>query len=116
VLLKAYDKAKGNRKEKLLETCKNFSTWILEAPEKEVEYQVKILNSLQTIKRYRKFNKEEIEKLYSIVENKDSDESSIVGAYLLLDQQQAAEIHFARLNEEEQKNFKEYPIYTFWKD
>lgn len=115
-LLKAYDKAKGNRKEKLLETCKNFSTWILEAPEKEVEYQVKILNSLQTIKRYRKFSKEEIEKLYSIVENKDSDESCVVGAYLLLDQQLAAEIHFARLNDEEQKIFKEYPIYTFWKN
>lgn len=99
-----------------METCKNFSTWILEAPEEEVEYQVKILNSLQTIKRYRKFSNEEIEKLYSIVENKDSDESCVVGAYLLLDQQLAAEIHFARLNDEEQKIFKEYPIYTFWKN
>lgn len=115
-LLKAHDKAKGNRKEKLLETCKNFSTWILEASEDEIDYQIKILNSLQTIKRFRVFSKEEIEKLYSIVENKDSDESCIVGAYLLLEQQQAAEMHFARLDEEEQKNFKEYPIYTFWKD
>lgn len=115
-LLNAYDKSEGHRKEKLLETCKKFSTWILEASEEEIDYQVKILNSLQTIKRYRKFNKEEIEKLYSIVENKDSDESCIVGAYLLLDQQQAAEIHFARLDEEKQINFKEYPIYTFWRN
>jgi hypothetical protein len=34
---------------------------------------------------------------------------------LLLGQQQAAEIHFGKLSEEEQKNFKEYPIYHFWK-
>ena len=28
----------------------------------------------------------------------------------------AAEMHFARLSKLEQDNFKEYPIYHFWKD
>ena len=40
---------------------------------------------------------------------------SVVGAYLLLDQQDAAEIHFENLNEEQQKGFMSYPICHFWK-
>lgn len=116
-LLKACDKAEGTRKEKILKTCKDLSNWIFEYSKNELDYRVKILNKFQTIKRWRDFNEEEIKILYKIVENKDTpeDEDYIVGAYLLLGQQQAAEIHFKRLSKEEQKRFKEYPIYHFWK-
>lgn len=114
-LLKAYDKAEGERKEKLLKVCVDFSNWISEAPDEKLDYQIKTLNVLQTIKRYREFNLEEIKKLYSIIEN-NTREDCVVGAYLLLDQQQAAEIHFAKLSEEEQNNFKKYPIYHFWRN
>lgn len=113
-LLNAYDKAEGTRKEKLLKACKDFSSWISEAPQNELDQPIKTLNVLQTTKRYRDFNIDEIGALYSMVENKDTREDCMVGAYLLLGQQQAAEIHFAKLSEEEQKNFKEYPIYHFW--
>lgn len=114
-LLNAYDKAEGARREKILKVCKDFSNWILEASEEELDYQIKTLNILQTIKRYRDFNTDEIGALYSIVENRDTREDCIVGAYLLLDHQQAAEIHFAKLSEEEQEKLKKYPIYHFWK-
>lgn len=114
-LLNAYDKAEGTRKEMILKTCKGFSDWISEAPEDELDYQIKILNKLQTIKRWRDFNIDEIGVLCAMVEDKDASEDCVVGAYLLLGQQQAAEIHFAKLSEEEQKDFKEYPIYHFWK-
>lgn len=113
-LLNAFDKAEGTRKEKILKVCKDFSDWISEAPEAELDYQIKTLNKLQTIKRWRDFNIDEICALYAMVENKDTREDCVVGAYLLLGQQQAAEIHFAKLSEEEQNNFKEYPIYHFW--
>lgn len=113
-LLNAYDKAKGKRKEKILKACKDFSEWISEAPEDELDYQIKTLNKLQTIKRWRDFNIDEISALYAMVESKDTREDCVVGAYLLLGIPQAAEIHFAKLSEEEQKNFKEYPIYHFW--
>ena len=113
-LLNAYDKAKGTRKEKILKACKDFSEWISEAPEDELDYQIKTLNKLQTIKRWRDFNIDEISVLYAMVESKDTREDCVVGAYLLLGIPQAAEIHFVKLSEEEQKNFKEYPIYHFW--
>lgn len=114
-LLNAYDKAEGTRKENILKACKGFSDWISEAPEDELDYQIKTLNKLQTIKRWRDFNIDEIGALYAMVENKDTREDCVVGAYLLLGQQQAAEIHFARLSKEEQENFTKYPIYHFWK-
>jgi hypothetical protein len=49
-LLNAYDKAEGTRKEKILKACKGFSDWISEDPEDELDYQIKTLNKLQTIK------------------------------------------------------------------
>lgn len=114
-LLAAYDKADGVRKEKLLKACEDFSKWISSAPDDELDYQIKTLNRLQVIKRRRDFTIDELSTLYELVENRNTREDSRVGAYLLLGQQQAAEIHFARLPEEEQNNFKNYPIYHYWK-
>lgn len=114
-LLNAYDKANGSRKDKLLKTCKDFSNWLSKFPKEYLDYQVRTLNRLQTIKRYRDFTIDEISTLYTLVEGKDTREECRVGAYLLLDQQQAAKIHFDKLSEEEQNNFKTYPIYHFWK-
>lgn len=113
-LLLAYDQAKGKRKEKIMNTCDKFSEWISEAPDDELDYEVRILNRLQVVRRKRDLSLDEVASLYEMIENPDTREDSRVGAYLLLGQQQAAEIHFARLSEEEQKNFRKYPIYHYW--
>lgn len=52
--------------------------------------------------------------LYSMAEDSTISEDCRVGAYLLLDQQNAAEIHFEKLSKDQQENFKTYPIYYFW--
>lgn len=114
-LLNAYDKANGEKKDKLLKVCKDFSSWLSKFPNEELDYQVKTLNRLQTIKRYRDFSIDEISTLYAMVEDKDTREESRVGAYLLLGQQQAAKIHFDRLSRKAQNEMKKYPIYHFWK-
>ena len=114
-LLNAYDKAEGDRKDKILKVCEDFSNWISEATDEELDYHIRTLNKLQTVKRIRDFNIDEISTLYEIVESSDTPEFCIVGAYLLLEQQQAAEIHFSRLSKEEQENFRDFPIYRYWK-
>lgn len=114
-LLTAYDKATGKRKEKLLKTCDEFSKWIFEAQDDELCYEVRLLNRLQTIKRQRDFNIDEVSSLYALIENRDTNEETRIGAYLLLNQQKPAEIHYAQLSENARNNFKEYPIYHFWK-
>lgn len=110
-LLNAYDIAEEPRKTKILNVCKSFNKWMEEASDEEIEYSIKMLNILQTVKRYRNLNRNEIEILCSIAENKEVGEACKAGAYLLLEQQQAAEIHLAKLSKEEQEKFKKYPIY-----
>lgn len=113
-MLNACDEAQGERKKLLLKTCIEFSEWLLEASEDELDRQVKLLNMLQTIKRNRDFNPDERDALYEMIENNREREDCLVGAYLLLGQQKAAERHFARLSEAEQQIFRKYPIYYFW--
>lgn len=112
-LLTAFDKS-GNKE--ILNTAKEFSDWIMEASEEELSYSVRILNHLQTIKRMRDFNEEETRVLYSLLDDGNSTKQVCVGTYLLLEQQIAAEMNFAKLTSEEQTEFKTYPIYHFWKD
>lgn len=113
-LLNAYDKSEGTRKDKILKVCKDFCDWISEASEEELDYQIKTLNILQTVKRCRDFNIDEIRTLYLMIENKNTREDCLVGAYLLLGQQPAAEMHYSNLSKEEQEKFKQYPIYHYW--
>ena len=115
-LLAAYDKSESEElKSKIIKVCDDFSDWILKATDEELDYEIKTLNRLQTIKRYRDFTIDEISTLYKLIEDSNTSEMCIVGAYLLLGQQCAAEIHFSRLTDEEQKYFKDFPIYSFWK-
>ncbi len=75
---------------------------------------ISILNYLQVIKRERSFEKDEIAQLYKIVESDDANEQEKIGAYLLLDSQLLAEMHWGKLSDEEKKSFKGFPIYKFW--
>ena len=81
------------------------------------DYDEAAITQLKTIIGLRKlrFSIDEIKALYEMTENKNTTEECLVGAYLLLEQQPAAEIHFKKLSEKEQKCFKEYPIYYYWK-
>ena len=52
---------------------------------------------------------------HQIVAEKETPNSAMVGAYLLLDQQALAEIYFGKMEPDEQEEFINYPIYHFWK-
>ena len=111
-LLTAYDESQNQH---LLETAKEFSIWLCDFSEEELPYAVKELNRLQVIKRMRDFTIEEVRSVYSIIEDSTSTDLVRVGAYLLLEQQSLAEIHFERLDDTLKEEFKTYPIYHFWK-
>ena len=104
-----------SKNQNLLETAKEFSAWLCDFSEEELPYAVKELNRLQVIKRMRDFNIEEVREVYSIIEDTTSTDLIRAGAYLLLDQQTLAEIHFERLDDALKEEFKKYPIYHFWK-
>lgn len=69
---------------------------------------------MQAIRRTRVLSLEESHQLIELVENgKCMEERVYVGAYLLLDQQDAAQLHFMRMTEEEKKKVLQYPIGLF---
>ena len=110
-LIEAYDKSKKND---LLSLALDFAIWIKNFPENFISNTISTLNYLQIVKRQRTLTKDEIKQVYSIITSNDSSDEILVGAYLLIDQQEAAEMYFEKLNEEQQINFKSYPIYHFW--
>lgn len=109
-LLKAYDVC-GNPD--LLKTAEDFSTWIMAATDQELQYSIRLLNDLQIKRRKRSLTTEEEKELVHIAEDQGALEQIKVGAYLLLNQQTAARIHFERLRPEEQKEFRSFPIFKF---
>lgn len=111
-LLSAYDQS---GRIEFLQTAQEFSNWILTSTDEEISHDVKMLNHLQINKRLQPLNQEEHKMLYEIVSRQDVPESILTGAYLLLDQQIPAEMHFEKMSSEEQKEFIDYPIYHFWK-
>lgn len=112
-LLAAYDLSNDTRKE-ILKAALDFAEWIYQSDEHTLSWEIKNLNLLQTIKRERELKKEEKQILYSIIENHTNSEEVLIGSYLLLDQQEAAEIHFAKLSSQAQNEFKSFPIFRFW--
>lgn len=114
-LLAAYDLSNDTRK-KILKAAFDFAEWIYPSDEHDLSWEIKNLNLLQTIKRERELKKEEKQILYSIIESHADSEEVLVGSYLLLDQQEGAEIHFAKLSSQAQNEFKNFPIYRFWRD
>ncbi|MCD8099383.1 MAG: hypothetical protein LUE06_02220 [Oscillospiraceae bacterium] len=113
-LLTAYDQSEASRKD-LLASAKEFAVWLREAPEQEIPYSIKTLNYYQVIKRERALNKAEVSELWNIAESDALPVSSKVGVYLLLEQQTPAALYFDKMSLSEQTEFKEMPIYHFWK-
>lgn len=99
-----------------MKSANDFAEWLMNVDDNLLSYDIRCLNRLQVIRRQRDFTEKEIEGLCSIIENRfNSNEEALIGAYLLLDNQVAAKVHFEKLDIEKQKSFKEYPIYRFWK-
>lgn len=111
-MIAAYDIKKDNA---LYDAMLDFSDWLLSASmECEVPYEVRLLNKLQIVKRSRALTLEEISKLCDLVESQGRGEDILVGVYLLMDNQMAANNHFLLLTKEQQEIFMKYPIYKFW--
>jgi hypothetical protein len=110
-MLLAYDKTNNGE---LLLLIKQMCEWIEKSAGDSLDIEIVLLNSLQIVRRQRELNISEIQLLCNITENPALNEEMKVGAYLLLGNQMAAEIHFKLLTAEKQENFRQFPIYRFW--
>ena len=111
-ILSAYDKTNN---QELLRVAEKMADWIYENGRESFDKDIALLNVLQIARRQRELNLDEIQKLCDLVENGNTREDIKVGTYLLLGNQAAAQVHLNKLSEQEQDDFKEYPIFKFWK-
>ena len=111
-MLAAYDESKDKRKD-IIEAAIELAEWI-RSQDTLYPANLKMINHLQAIKRIRKLNADERRQVIELIERgTDLEERVYVGAYLLLDQQEAAQMHYARMDTLEQEHFLRYPIGRF---
>ena len=113
-LIKAYDK--DNQRSDILQSASSISEWLLSTSDEKVPRAIKILNHLQIEKRKGQLTEDQKKELYLLIENTDSTESILTGAYLLLDNQQLAELHFDKIEKQLQEKFRQQPIFSFWQE
>lgn len=111
-MLLAYDEA-SPKNEKLLQTAYRISEWLMRTDENSTE--ITLLNYLQTVKRSRDFNEEELNQLNLLIENGNVTDAVLTGAYILLENSSGAKLHYDKLPPEEKEGFLKYPIYNLWK-
>lgn len=112
-LLLAYDKHKGHPAI-ILNTAKEIASWLREDSGDVLQYEIKTLNYLQTIKRERELNDSENIELQFITE-KSNNLMFKLAANLLLENYKIARLQFEELDEQSKEGLKSYPIYKFWK-
>jgi len=111
-LLNAYDEA---GRDEMLSAAIALAEWLLQNDsENALATNIALMNYYQAIRRERELTRKEQIELHRIVEEPFIEEKFKLGAYLLLGNQVAAEIHFNQLSAVEQERFVEWPIYRFW--
>ena len=110
-LIKAYDK---DPRPELKDIIENISEWLLEnLDDQELQYEVRLLNRLQVIKRQRDLNQSEMKKLNDIAQSPGERDDVLAGTYLLMGNPVLADVYLARLDENTRNEFLQYPIYKF---
>lgn len=96
----------------VLELANSIVTALDNSPN-PVDENTNLLNKLQITKRTRVLTDSEREQLIKLI-SRCGDESELsAGAYLLLDMPSVAENILCKLTDEQQANFRSYPIYYF---
>jgi hypothetical protein len=108
-MLRAYDKSK---KQILLETSLKILDWA-QGIDTFTDNEIYLLNKIQILKRMRKLQNSEISQLLDIITVSKNDKI-LTGTYLLLENMVMAGYHFKRMSENDQNEFKGYPINIFW--
>ena len=115
-LLSAYDKSHDERKD-LLQCAYDLATWLigLDLPEETLAKSIRLVNIWQTQKRMGTLTDQDLKDALQLAEDPSQEEVIRVGAYLVLENQLAAEMHFDRIPEEQRSLLKDFPIFRYWK-
>ena len=95
----------------------DLATWLigLDLPEETLAKSIRLVNIWQTQKRMGTLTDQDLKDALQLAEDPSQEEVIRVGAYLVLENQLAAEMHFDRIPEEQRSLLKDFPIFRYWK-
>lgn len=111
-IVSAWDEA--SERNDLSEAALNLAEWI----RNEVDFipkEISTLNFYQIVKRRRELNDAENAELLQLLDDPDLTPDCCMAAHLLLGEHHSARRCFCKLTPEQQENYRQMPIFRFWK-
>lgn len=111
-IVSAWDEA--SERNDLLEDALKLAEWI----RNEVDFipkEISTLNFYQIVKRRRELNDAENAELLQLLDDPDLTPDCCMAAHLLLGEHHSARRCFCKLTPEQQENYRQMPIFRFWK-
>lgn len=109
----ALEKTDVERSKKLLEEALKLNEWLIEKEIKDKMRPLHIINKMQILKRQRELTGDERQTLEDMLNEEFAEDMVKAGVYLLLDRQGDFQQLFEKMQEDEKKSVKEFPIWRF---
>lgn len=109
----ALEKTDVERSKKLLEEALKLDEWLIEKEPKGKMRPLHIINKMQILKRQRELTADERQTLENMLNEEFAEDMVKAGVYLLLDRQGDFQQLFEKMQEDEKKSVKEFPIWKF---
>ena len=109
----ALEKTDVERSKKLLEEALKLDEWLIEKEIKDKMKPLHIINKMQILKRQRELTADERQTLEDMLNEEFAEDMVKAGVYLLLDRQGDFQQLFEKMQEDEKKSVKEFPIWRF---
>lgn len=109
----ALEKTDVERSKKLLEEALKLDEWLIEKEIKDKMKPLHIINKMQILKRQRELTADERQTLEDMLNEEFAEDMVKAGVYLLLDRQEDFQQLFEKMQEDEKKSVKEFPIWKF---
>lgn len=109
----ALEKTDVERSKKLLEEALKLDEWLIEKEIKDKMRPLYIINKMQILIRQRELTADERQTLEDMLNEEFAEDMVKAGVYLLLDKQGDFQQLFEKMQEDEKKSVKEFPIWRF---
>ena len=109
----ALEKTDVERSKKLLEEALKLDEWLIEKEIKDKMRPLHIINKMQILKRQRELTADERQTMEDMLNEEFAEDMVKAGVYLLLDRQGDFQQLFEKMQEDEKKSVKEFPIWRF---
>ena len=109
----ALEKTDVERSKKLLEEALKLDEWLIEKEIKDKMRPLHIINKMQILKRQRELTADERQTLEDMLNEEFAEDMVKAGVYLLLDRLGDFQKLFEKMQEDEKKSVKEFPIWRF---